>query len=239
MCGRYVLPDEDSIGEYGVINRCFCRGWFKPQFNVPPTVQVPIIVKAEGGLYLRSARWGLIPSWWTQEKPPSMTFNARTEDAAQKPTWRDCFRSRRCLMPARGWYEWNANERVQGEAGPPVKQPYFISCPDTKAIAFAGLWSVWERLGAEPVVSCAVLTKPASSGISFIHDRMPVVIKPEYYDSWLNSATTASGVAERIADARVDLVGYPVSRKVNHVRNDGPELIERGCGNGAIGFCAG
>ncbi len=227
MCGRYALPDEDSIGEYWAINRSFCRGWFKPRFNIPPTAQVPIIVKAEGQLYLRSARWGLIPSWWTKDTPPSTTFNARSEDAAQKPTWRDSFRSRRCLMPARGWYEWKAGEQVEGGVGRPAKQPYFISCPEAKVIAFAGLWSTWERPGAEPVVSCAVLTKAAAPSISFVHDRMPVVLKPEQYDAWLDSASTPSDVSGLIDGAREDLAGYSVSPRVNNVRNDGPELIEK------------
>lgn len=229
MCGRYVLPDEDSIGEYWAINCCFCRGWFRPVFNVPPTSQVPIIVRAEGQLYLRSARWGLIPGWWSKDTPPSMTFNARSEDAAQKPVWRESLRSRRCLLPALGWYEWNVAEMVQGSADRPAKQPYFISCPESKVIAFAGLWSVWERPGTEPVVSCAVLTKAAAPAITFIHDRMPVVLKPERHDAWLDPAATASDVTGIIADAREDLAGYSVSTKVSNVRNDDPDLVKPVC----------
>jgi putative SOS response-associated peptidase YedK len=228
MCGRYVMPDDDAIGEYWAIS---CRIWLSttmPRFNVAPTAQVPILVRNKAGaLEPKAARWGLIPSWWQKEKPPALTFNARSEDAAQKPTWRESLRTRRCLMPARGWYEWNVNEPVRSKSGRKGGQPYFLFCPGAKVIAFAGIWSVWERPGCDPVVSCALLSTKAAPGIASIHSRMPVVLKPENQAAWLDPATTADGIQKLIADARQDVASYPVSTRVNNIRNDSPDLMEK------------
>src|SRR5450631_4205517 len=108
MCGRYVSPDEAAIERFWEINRRSNTDPFRRRFNVAPTTTVPIIRRAEDGAHeLCEARWGLIPHWWKQEKPPALTFNARSEEAAVKPTWRNSYRHLRCLMPALGWYEWN------------------------------------------------------------------------------------------------------------------------------------
>lgn len=228
MCGRYVPPDEAAIERSWQIGRRNWPGWIKPAFNVAPTTIVPIIMRDAGAtLVLAAARWGLIPHWWKKETPPTLTFNARSEEAAQKPTWRQSLRTMRCLMPARGWYEWNESEPVRNDSGRKVNQPYFVYSPGTDVIAFAGLWSMWERPGTAPLVSCALLSKEAAPRIAHIHHRMPVVLKPEQYDAWLDPATSASDVAELIATAKVDFEGYRVSTKVNSPRNDFPELLER------------
>ncbi len=228
MCGRYVMPDDDAIGEYWAIS---CRIWLPtilPHFNVAPTTPVPIVVRnKDGALEPKLARWGLIPRWWQKETPPALTFNARAEEAAQKPTWRESLRSSRCLMPARGWYEWNANEPVRNESGRKGKQPYFLFCPDDKLIAFAGIWSIWERPGSVPVVSCALLSTHAAPSIAAIHPRMPVVLKREHQAAWLDPATTIDGVQALIAAARQDVAAYPVGPKVNNARNDSPDLMEK------------
>ncbi|MGH8551389.1 MAG: SOS response-associated peptidase [Methylococcales bacterium] len=169
----------------------------------------------------------MIPSWWKKETPPSPTFNARSEEASQKPMWRHSLHTMRCLMPARGWYEWNENEPVHGESGRKVKQPYSIFCPDAEVIAFAGLWSFWERPGTASVVSCALLTKDAAPRIAAIHHRMPVVLKPEQYDRWVDPSITAAGIEGLVAGAREDFEGYPISTRVNNTRNDYPELLEK------------
>ena len=153
MCGRYVLPEDEALPAFGPFPGGCCVCAFRPRYNVPPTAQVPIVVSAPAGRQLRRARWGLIPGWWTQEAPPPRTFNARAEDAAEKPVWRDAWRAGRCLMPARGWFEWRAGETPRAP-----KQPFFIACPAAPAIAFAGLWALWERPGAEPVASCSTAT---------------------------------------------------------------------------------
>jgi putative SOS response-associated peptidase YedK len=208
------------------IDRRNWRAWIKPVFNLAPTTRVPILVRAEdGALELIGARWGLIPHWWKRVSPPSLTFNARSEEARQKPTWRQGLRSQRCLMPARGWYEWNENEQVRSESGKVVNQPYFLFSPNSQVMAFAGLWAVWQSPSG-PVVSCALLSKEAAPSIAAIHHRMPVVLSPEQYDTWLSPGASESDIDSVIANAREDLEGYRVSTRVNNARNDFPELLE-------------
>ena len=228
MCGRYVLPDEDDLGEVGSTSiRCGGRRVL-PRFNVAPTTQVPIVVQAQdGACELRMARWGLIPDWWKKEKPPVLTFNARSEEVAEKPMWKKSFHAQRCLMLARGWFEWNENEPIQWVSGRKTNQPYYIFCPQEKCITFAGLWSMWERSGAEPILSCALLSKAAAPSISFIHHRMPVVLRPEFADLWLDPKTPISECTRLVAEARQDFVGHPISPRVNSVRQDDAGLMEK------------
>lgn len=228
MCCRYVIPDEAAVERLCAAE--FRRGfsWIQPLFNIAPTTQVPVIVKArDGAREIQGMRWGLIPAWWKQTAPPALTFNARTEEIEQKPVWRESFRRMRALMPARGWYEWNESQPARSPAGRKVHQPYFISCPGTEALAFAALWSVWEPAGGAPVASCALLTKPAAPAVAFVHPRMPVVLKPEYFEAWLDSAAPEHKLDAAIADARTDLEAYPVSTRVNDFHNDSPDLLAR------------
>jgi putative SOS response-associated peptidase YedK len=230
MCGRYVSPDEAAMERSWRISRRNGADWFAPRFNVAPSTRVPIIRQATGGgLELDAARWGLIPGWWKNDALPNLTFNARSEEAADKPTWRQGLRSMRCLMPAHGWYEWNEQEPAVSESGRKGKQPYFISCPSSEVIAFAGLWSLWRgpTPDAAPVLSCALLSRAAAPSIAAIHHRMPVVLAPEQQAAWLDPASSPQTVAQLIASARVDFEGYPVSTRVGNTRNDGPELLER------------
>jgi len=228
MCGRYVTPDEAAIERFWHIGLHNWRSRILPAFNVAPTTLVPILIRtADGILELCGARWGLVPHWWSKAAPPSLTFNARSEEARRKPTWRDSLRSQRCLMPAQGWFEWNENEPTRNEAGRKVNQPYFIHCPEAPVVAFAGLWSTWAHPSGSALLSCALLSKAAAPSIAGIHHRMPVVLKPEHYDAWLDPATAAEAVDQLIADSREDLVGYPVSTRVNNARNDDATLIER------------
>ena len=228
MCGRFVSPDEAAIERHWHIGRHNWNSFIVPVFNVAPTMQVPIILLApDGVIELAGARWGLIPGWWKKPVPPSLTFNARSEEAAEKPTWRQSLKTMRCLMPACGWYEWNENERVRAESGRQANQPYFIHAPGEEVVAFAAMWSIWQRPDAEPVLSCALLTKEAAPSISNIHRRMPVVLAPEQYSAWLTSTTMPQEVGELIAESRQDFEGYRVSTKVNNVRNNFPELLEK------------
>jgi putative SOS response-associated peptidase YedK len=133
----------------------------------------------------------------------------------------------RCLMPARGWYEWNENEQVRNEGGRKVKQPYFISAAGLEVIVFAGLWATWQAPDGSQVLSCALMSKTAAPSIAHIHDRMPVVLKPEHFASWLlDPKTQRQDVQESLSAALSDFVGYPVDTKVNSTRNHFPELLE-------------
>jgi putative SOS response-associated peptidase YedK len=138
MCGRFALPDETVVAR-NIPVKAWSWHWPKPRFNVAPTTKVPIVLygrRRTAGTERR--QMGPHPPLVERKITTSLTFNARSEDAAEKPTWRHSLRSMRCLMPARGWYEWNENEQVRNEGGRKVKQPYFSSLPKSDFMAFAG-----------------------------------------------------------------------------------------------------
>ena len=227
MCGRYVSPDEAAMERYWHIGARNSGRWIQRIYNVAPTMTVPIVLNNAGGTpEVVPARWGLIPGWWKKPSLPTLTFNARSEEAAVKPMWRHSYRTQRCLMPAQGWYEWNAKEQARSPSGRKVKQPYYIHSPDDSMLAFAALWSSWQGPDGQPVLSCALLTTEAAPTIHAIHNRMPVVLAPEQFDDWLSSNLSSEQVGEALAKARQDLTAYPVSTEVNNTRNDYPELLQ-------------
>lgn len=228
MCGRYVSPDEAAIERYWQLGHHDGGLRLRQSFNVAPTSSVPIIRRAaDGGIELAAARWGLVPWWWKKTTLPSLTFNARSEEAAGKPMWRQSLRSMRCLMPARGWYEWNENEPVRTLAGRAVNQPYYLFCPTDPVIAFAGLWSCWEPPGGSALMSCALLSREAAAAVAAVHHRMPVVLPAQAFAAWLDPNTPQADIAALVAAARDDFECYAVSTRVNSTRNDGAELLDR------------
>ena len=212
MCGRYDSPDQASIERAWQIHRSSGLD-FPRRFNVQPTTEVPMLWLDAGELALVAARWGLIPHWWKQDKPPNFTINARLEEAAGKPMWRDPMRRSRCLLPAEGWYEWQ--ELAGG------KQPHHIRRADGGLFCFAGLMSEWNGQ-----LSCAILTKAAEGPVAEVHDRMPVVLPDEAHAGWLDPALKdASAYARENALLR-EFTHDPVSKRVNNARNEGADLIE-------------
>lgn len=233
MCGRYVSPDQAAIERAWHIGRNNSNP-FGRRFNVQPTTQVPILRHDadSGELKLTQARWGLIPHWWKNARPPKLTINARSEEAATKPLWRHPMRYARCLLPAEGWYEWQVVERVNPATGEVkrVKQPHFIYRRDGRPFCFAGLMSQWSPPRQDsPILSCSILTKSASHSLSAVHDRMPVVLPDEAHAAWLDPGLTAAGkVVEIIRDCAVaDFEHYPVSTRVNSGKIDDADLVER------------
>jgi putative SOS response-associated peptidase YedK len=228
MCGRYVSPDEAAMERYWHIGARNSGRWIQQIYNVAPTMTVPIVLNSDDGSpEVLPARWGLIPGWWKKPSPPTLTFNARSEEAAEKPMWRQSYRSRRCLMPAQGWYEWNAHEPALSRSGRKVKQPYYIHAPDDTMLSFAALWSCWQGPDDQKVLSCALLTTEAAPAIHAIHNRMPVVLAPEHFDLWLSASLSTAQIDEAVALARHDLMAHSVSTEVNNTRNDYPELVQR------------
>lgn len=227
MCGRYVTPEEAAMERYWHIGRRNSGRWIDRVYNVAPTNQVPMVILNEAGEQeVVAARWGLIPFWWKQEKLPALTFNARSEEAATKPMWRDAIRHKRCLMPAAGWYEWNEKELVKNKAGRAVNQPYYHHAIDNGVMAIAGIWSTWSPPEGEPVTSCALLTKEAEGLVSAIHHRMPVILSPEQWATWLSPETSLELAYNAITLARQDFEAYRISTDVGSVRNQGAQLIE-------------
>jgi putative SOS response-associated peptidase YedK len=215
MCGRYVSPEQASIERAWKIDRTSSNP-FPRRFNVQPTTAVPVLLLEDGERALRSARWGLIPHWWQQDKPPGFSLNARLEEISGKPMWRDAVRRSRCLLPAEGWYEWR--EIAAG------KQPHYITRRDRRPFCFAGLYATWRD-----TLSCAILTTQALGPMAEVHERMPVVLPEADHGAWLEPAMHDAAVATAMARAPMapgEFEHYPVSRRVNNARNEGPDLIE-------------
>jgi putative SOS response-associated peptidase YedK len=173
--------------------------------------------KDGGGRELALVRWGLIPAWAKEASIGGRLINARSETVAEKPAFRSAFRKRRCLVPADGFYEWRKREG----GGP--KQPMLVRRRDGAPFAFAGLWEHWRGPEGE-VQTCTILTTEANAVLAPIHDRMPVILDPAAYDRWLDPARPG---AEELLRPCSDgwLEAFPVSTRVNNVRNDVAELI--------------
>jgi len=202
MCGRYVSPDQSAIERAWRLRRSNPLPFVR-RFNVAPTDPVPLLVLEDGMLTLHSARWGLIPGWWREEKPPKLSFNARVEEAAAKPMWRDAMRGARCLLPALGWYEWRQ----------PDKQPYYFHRRDGRPVALAGLFSRYRGR-----ITCAVLSTAAQGRLEAVHERMPVFLDEAGEAAWLESGAVASAPDE--------IEFHPVRKAVNTAAVDSPDLIE-------------
>lgn len=204
MCGRYVAPDTAALEAQWRLGPSE-TALFERRFNVAPAAEVPVLRKDRAGrLVLARARWGLVPHWWTQARPPRFNHNARLEEAAAKPMWRDALARWRCLLPALGWYEWRESDR----------QPYYFARSDGRLAALAGLLSYRKDVG----LTCAVLSMEATGKLADVHHRMPVVLDPENEASWLET-----GKVERISEM---IAFHPVRKLVNSAKAEGPELLE-------------
>jgi putative SOS response-associated peptidase YedK len=231
MCGRYVSPDRAAIERAWQIVRSDGNP-FALRYNVQPTTIVPVLVLEPGGLALRAARWGLVPRWWKEAKPPKFTFNARLEEAAAKPMWRDPVRRGRCLVPAMGWYEWRGVERTDPRTGEIalVKEPHYIRRADGRLFCFAGLMADGAQPQAgQPQLTCAILTTDSAGPVAEVHSRMPVVLPDDAHAEWLDPALVDSARVTGIARERPvpgEFVHYVVRKLVNFAKNEGPGLIE-------------
>jgi putative SOS response-associated peptidase YedK len=185
MCGRYRLARKKEIlaETFDVDNDV---EW-SPRYNVAPGQNVPVI-RQDAARPLRSislARWGLIPFWAKDAKAGYKMINARAETVADTPAFRDPFRSRRCLIPADAFYEWTKEGKQ--------KSPFCFSMADDSIFAFAGIWDRWKNPDREWIETCSIITTSANALLSGIHDRMPVVLKPESYDLWLDPGFREGG----------------------------------------------
>jgi putative SOS response-associated peptidase YedK len=231
MCGRYVSPAEAEIERAWHIGRDSSNP-FPRRYNVAPTAQVPVLLRnpESDRLALYIARWGLIPHWWKDAKPPRLTFNARAEEAATKPMWRTPLRNARCLVPAAGWYEWKEIERTDPATGEirSAKQPYFIHLPDNRLFCFAGVMSHWSKPNEDPQLSCAFLTTAAAGPLKAVHERMPVALPDDAHAAWLDPALNDGADALTLVreHALTGFAYHPVSTRVNATKNDDQALVE-------------
>lgn len=217
MCGRYTLTaDAESIQL--AFNLDDIDGWTEPRFNIAPTQQVAVISDRDPKS-LSFMRWGLATSWAKDPKIGNRMINARSETAAEKPSFRTAFKRRRCLIPADGYYEW----KKQGKK----KIPMYIQHADRAIFAFAGLWESWKDPAGDWLQTCAILTTEANEIIRPIHHRMTVIIDPEDYELWLSPRELLPPEWELLmAGPRPEqLKFHEVSTQVNRPANDNPTLV--------------
>jgi putative SOS response-associated peptidase YedK len=219
MCGRFLLRSPGKV-----VAEAFDLSDVPdllPRFNIAPSQPVAVVRQQPGAeaRELTFLRWGLIPSWADDPSIGNRLANARSETAATKPSFRRAFRSRRCLVVADGFYEW---QRTNGR-----KQPYCIGLQSQRPFGLAGLWERWEK-GEEPVESCTILTTDANELMQPIHEWMPVVLPPDQYDLWLDPRCQDS---EKLANflqpfPSEGMLAYRVSALVNNPKNDVPQCVE-------------
>jgi putative SOS response-associated peptidase YedK len=218
MCGRYRLSRRKQLVEEYFDTASDAEDW-SPRYNIAPTQPVPVIRlnPKEPIRQLSLMRWGLIPSWAKDSSVAASMINARAETAATKPAFSNALKSRRCLIPADGFYEWVRTGKA--------KQPYCFEVNDGELFAFAGIWDRWKDPSGQWVKSCSILTTTPNAVTSAVHDRMPVILDPDGYDVWLDPGMQNVAAASELLkpfDARL-MRCYPVSTRVNSATNDDEE----------------
>ncbi|MEO8307497.1 MAG: SOS response-associated peptidase [Pseudomonadota bacterium] len=222
MCGRYVSPDESAIEREFTLTGPHPRPLFPASFNVAPTQQVPVIRMQGGQRELVRMRFGLIPFFAKGVAGQYSTINARIETVRTSPAYRSAWqRGQRCLIIANGFYEW----QVIADG----KQPWFISCADQELFAFAGLWDMSTPQQGEPILSCTIITLPASPFMAQIHNtkqREPAILQRKDQEAWLGATPEAAFAC--LASYPDDLrSAWPVSKRVNSPRNNDAKLRAR------------
>jgi len=210
-----TLPEKAQVVEEYFDTASNEQDW-APRYNIAPTQPIPVIRQhpMEPVRELSLMRWGLIPSWAKDSSAAARMINARSETASTKPAFRDALKSRRCLIPADGFYEWAKTAKG--------KQPYCFEVNDGEWFAFAGIWDRWKDATGNAVETCSILTTTPNAVTSPVHDRMPVILDPDSYDLWLDPGMQNVAAASELLkpyDARL-MRCYPISTRINHVAND-------------------
>jgi putative SOS response-associated peptidase YedK len=218
MCGRIVVtrPVDVLAAYFGASDVVAADR--PPSWNVAPGAQIPAVARTRTGRRLGTMRWGLAPSWSTDPDAGPRPTNARVEGILDKAVFAESLERRRCLVTVDGFYEWRR------PAGGP-KQPYLLDLADGSGDPFA-LAAIWDRNAGE--VSCAVVTAPSDANLEWLHDRMPVRLRRDQWETWLDPTNNDVGalVGMLEAPATVPLRARPVGTRVNSARNDGPDLVE-------------
>lgn len=223
MCGRFTLhADLGNLDEHFGVG-AFSETRIPPRFNIAPSQDVAVVRRAASGRReVAWCRWGLVPYWAKEEKLRYSTINARAETVATTPTYRGPFRQRRCLVVADGFYEW------QQPTGKGRRQPWYVRLREGGLMAFAGLWDRWHRKDGTLVESCTVIVTDANELLCPIHDRMPVILAAEDYDTWLDVSHFDRQRLEALLRPYPPelLETYRVSTTVNSPGNDDPRCID-------------
>ena len=217
MCGRFVITSAPTALRqlFGYLE----QPNFPPRYNVAPTQPIPVVILDNGARHFHLMRWGLLPAWVKDPRGFTLLINARSETVLEKPAFKNAIRRRRALVPADGYYEWQA---VDGR-----KQPYFIHRADGQPLGFAAIWETWIGPNGEELDTVAVVTAAASEDIAELHDRVPVTIAPSDFERWLDCrGDEVDAVLPLMVGPRVgEFAWHPVSTRVNRVANDDAQLL--------------
>ncbi len=233
MCGRFVSssPPDQIAAYFGAgLAESLIEHPLGESYNTAPTNDIYAVVDTPRGREVQVFHWGLVPVWAKDMKLGQKMINARAETLATKGAFKPAFKRRRCIVPADGFYEWQARAASVGAKGKPAKQPFFIHRLDGEPLAFAGLWETWRdpNLGpdAPTLHSCTIITTTANDTMAPVHDRMPVILPPSAWDTWLD--TTNQDLVELngflVPAPNHLLTMHPVSTEVGNVRNRGGHL---------------
>lgn len=219
MCGRFTLAVPKAMLEslFGLD----IAGDLPPRFNIAPSQPVAAVRTPESGTReLALFQWGLIPSWSKDPAIGARMINARSETAAEKPSFRAAMKRRRCLIPASGFYEW-------AKAGA-AKQPFYIRMRDERPFAMAGLWELWCGEDGSELETCAILTTTPNEVVGEIHGRMPVIIAPDDFDAWMDPANEKPAAVKPLLRPypAEEMKAHPVDRRVNSPAADDSSCIE-------------
>lgn len=223
MCGRFTQKtDKETIGKEFEIDS-FQDTLLKPRFNIAPSQMIPAVLETDGERVLSNLKWGLIPHWAKDDSFASKTINARAETLSEKASFRDAFKSRRCIIPTSGFYEWDKKSKG-------TKQPYFFYLPEKEVFGFAGLYEEWlDKETGELIETCTIITTEANEVLEPVHDRMPVILKTEDYAQWLDAKEKDTGKLQSllVPYPANEMDSYAVGLSVNSPSNDTDELIQR------------
>lgn len=225
MCGRFTLTAPiDQIQMRFDIKQFMDEDLYSPNYNVAPSQSVLAVINDGTNNRLGYLRWGLIPSWAKDPKIGYKMINARAETLAEKPSYRNAYKNRRCLIVGDSFYEWKRHADKS-------KTPMRIKLKSDDLFAMAGLWETWKSPDGDPVHSCTVITTKPNELVKNIHDRMPVILKPEDESIWLDkSITDTDRLNDLLAPLPEDLMeAYEVSSLVNSPKNNSPNLIHKIC----------
>jgi putative SOS response-associated peptidase YedK len=215
VCGRYTLAagSEELVEAFDVPLPDF---EVRPRYNIAPGQEAPVVAEDRQGRRMGLLTWGLVPGW--QDEPGRPLINARSESVDRRPSFREAFERRRCLVPADGFYEW----KRRGGA----KAPFWIRPEDGGVMSFAGVWERWSRPGSGPRHTFAILTMPASVDVVPIHDRMPVIVAPTRRSAWLSHDTSTEEALALLREPAPGFAVRGVSRRVNRTDEDDAALLE-------------
>jgi putative SOS response-associated peptidase YedK len=217
MCGRFIIasPPEVLRQIFGYSE----QPNFPPRHNIAPTQPIPVITFDNGIRNFCLMRWGLLPAWVKDPRKFSLVINARGETVLEKPAFKNAIKRRRCLIPADGYYEWQASGTR--------KRPYFIHRRDGAPMGFAALAETWIGPNGEELDTVAIVTAAASADLAVLHHRVPVTIAPADFDRWLDCrmVDVETAMALLTAPGEGEFVWHEVSTRVNHVAHDDAQLI--------------